>query len=226
MPVKSDLGVVLENGGKPVAFASKRWTQAEAKKSTTERELNAMIFGIKKFSYFLKGAKFKAITDHKPLMYIRGKRNAEEHLKEKMIRHGDYDFEIEYRSGKEIAHADALSRKPVRRIEVAEADFVEAIEEDGTMKAVRDGLISDEEWRSDDPELKFYQSDRAKLTVVDGIVWRFPGSEMRGRLFCQLSSAEPSWVSLMAIPVLDTWVLGGLWRGSQHTTTGTMSRKM
>lgn len=168
-------GVVLENGGKPVAFASKRWTPSEAKKSTTERELNAMIFGIKKFSYFLKGAKFKAVTDHKPLAYIKDKRNAEEHLKEKMLRLGDYDFEIEYRPGKDIPHADALSRKPVRRIEVAEVDLVDAIENDRNMRVVRDGLVSGEQWDTDDPEQRFYQSDRANLTVSDGIIWRSSG---------------------------------------------------
>ena len=170
-------GAVLENGGKPVAFASKRWTPAEAKKSTTERELNGMIFGIKKFSYFLKGARFKAVTDHKPLAYIRDKRNAEEHLKEKMLRLGDYDFEIEYRPGSEIPHADALSRKPVRRIDVAEADLVDAIENDRNIKTVRDGLVSGEEWDTDDQELRFYQSDRAKLTVEDGVIWRSSGNQ-------------------------------------------------
>ena len=168
-------GVVLENGGKPVAFASKRWTPAEAKKSVTERELNAMIFGIKKFSYFLKGAKFKAVTDHKPLVYIREKRNGEEHLKEKMLRLGDYDFEIEYRPGSEIPHADALSRKPVRRIEVAEADLADAIEKDEKMKTVRDGLMSGEEWDTADQELRFYQADREKLTVEGGVIYRSSG---------------------------------------------------
>lgn len=165
-------GAVLENGGRPVAFASKRWNPSEAKKSTTERELNGMIFGIKKFAYFLKGATFKVVTDHQPLAYIREKRNAEEHLKEKMLRLGDYDFEIEYRPGKEIPHADALSRKPVRRIEVAEADLAEAIEDDETLKAVRDGLMLGGTWDSDTPEKRFYETQKANLTVEDGIIWR------------------------------------------------------
>ena len=166
-------GVVLENDGKPVAYASKRWSVAEAKKSVTEKELAAVIFGVKKFRFFLKGAHFLVVSDHKPLQYLLRKRNAAEHLRDKLLDLAeDYDFDIKYRPGQEIPHADALSRKPVRRLAFESDALKTATEADEEIRALRDELLRGSSGTISSAEIQFYASEKSKYYVSDGVVMR------------------------------------------------------
>ena len=67
-------GAVLSQGeiGKdlPVAFASRSFNKAERNYSTVERELAAIVWGMKYFRPYLYGKPFKVVSDHKPLKWI------------------------------------------------------------------------------------------------------------------------------------------------------------
>jgi len=54
----------------PVAFASRSFNKVERRYSTIERELAAILWGIKYFRPYLFGRSFKVVTDRKPLKWI------------------------------------------------------------------------------------------------------------------------------------------------------------
>ncbi|GFY31184.1 retrovirus-related Pol polyprotein from transposon 297 [Trichonephila clavipes] len=67
-------GVVLsqriEGEEHPIVFLSKTFSKAERNYSTVERELAAIIFGLKRLKHYLDGQKFIIETDHNPLRYL------------------------------------------------------------------------------------------------------------------------------------------------------------
>ena len=109
------LGEVLSQKGESekdehvIAYASKSLTESERKWSTTELECLAIIWAVEKFHYYLAGRKFKIITDHYALKWL--KENAlKGRLARWILRLQPYDFEIIYKEGKKHKNADALSR--------------------------------------------------------------------------------------------------------------------
>ena len=94
-------------------FASQALTGAEKNYQNLERECLATIWGMEKFHYFLYGKKFTLETDQKPLVSIYKKHMVEisPRIQKLVVRSFPYQpFDIQYRRGKEIPLADALSR--------------------------------------------------------------------------------------------------------------------
>ena len=56
---------------RPVAFASRMLTPAEANYTPTEGEALAIVFALKRFASLLLGEKVIIRTDHKPLSFLR-----------------------------------------------------------------------------------------------------------------------------------------------------------
>ncbi|KAL1122261.1 hypothetical protein AAG570_003666 [Ranatra chinensis] len=74
------VGAVLsqvENGeDRPVAYASRKLTDAETRYPAIERELLGVVWGVQQFRPYLWGRRFKVRTDHKPLVWVdRGAEN-------------------------------------------------------------------------------------------------------------------------------------------------------
>jgi hypothetical protein len=67
------IGCVLSQGkiGKdlPIACASRTLNRAEQNYSTTEKELCAIVWGVKQYRPYLLGQKFNIITDHRALTW-------------------------------------------------------------------------------------------------------------------------------------------------------------
>ncbi|KAK4325292.1 hypothetical protein Pmani_004105 [Petrolisthes manimaculis] len=78
------IGAVLfqEKDGEifPVAYHSRKMKPAEINYSTVEKELLAVVEGIKKYYYYLYGDKFVLETDHMPLESLRTSKNANARL--------------------------------------------------------------------------------------------------------------------------------------------------
>jgi hypothetical protein len=108
------LGAVLSQGdlGKdlPVAFASRTLNQAEKNYSTTEKELLAIVWGMRYFRPYLYGKQFLVVTDHKPLTWIMNVKDPGSLLLRWRIKLEEYDYEVVYRKGTLNTNADALSR--------------------------------------------------------------------------------------------------------------------
>ena len=118
------LGAVLShrfpNGEeRPVGFASRMLTSAETKYSHLDKEALAIIYGVKKFHQYLHGRTFEIKTDHKPLTHIFSEHRGTPTMASARIQRwaltlGGYDYTIQYKEGKNMANADALSRLPLK----------------------------------------------------------------------------------------------------------------
>ncbi|CAH2084993.1 unnamed protein product [Euphydryas editha] len=103
---------VIEGRRHAVAYMSMRTTEVESRYHSYELETLAVVRAIKHFKQYLYGRKFKVITDCNAL-------KASKHKKELLPRVyrwwaflQNYDFDIEYRKGEHIQHADFFSRNP------------------------------------------------------------------------------------------------------------------
>lgn len=99
------LGAVLSQGtvgsDKPVAYASRTLSDTEARHSTIERELLAIIWAVKHFRPYLFGQKFQIYTDHRPLAWLYSLKEPNSKLTRWRLRLQEYDFEIIYKNGKQ-----------------------------------------------------------------------------------------------------------------------------
>ena len=110
---KKGLGAVILQDSKPVMFASRALTGAEKNYQNLERECLATIWGMEKFHYFLYGKHFTLETDQKPLASIYKKHMVDisPRIQRLVVRSFPYQpFDVQYRRGKDIPLADALSR--------------------------------------------------------------------------------------------------------------------
>jgi transposase InsO family protein len=110
---QAGLGVVLLQGGRPVAYGSKALTDTEKNYSQIEKELLAILFGLKKFHTYVYGRNDITVeTDHLPLVRILDKPLHDVPLRLQKMRMAlqHYSFKIVGKSGKDVPVADALSR--------------------------------------------------------------------------------------------------------------------
>jgi RNase H-like domain found in reverse transcriptase len=94
----------------PVAYASRAFTKGEKNKSTIEKELTAIHWGVMHFKPFLYGKKFTILTDHKPLVYLFAMKNPTSKLTRMRWDLEEFQYSVEYVPGKSNSVADALSR--------------------------------------------------------------------------------------------------------------------
>ena len=95
-----------------IAYGGRDLNPAERNYSTTEREALAIVEGIKKFRNYLYGPKFVINTDHHAFRYVMSIKDPSGRLARWALLVQQYDFTIEYKSGKQNLDADALSRRP------------------------------------------------------------------------------------------------------------------
>ena len=100
-----------------VAYASRLMTKTEINYGITEKECLAVIYGIKQFRNYLYGTKFKVITDHSALHWLKNIKMPSSRLTRWSIYIQEFDCEIIHRKGSHHANVDAISR-PVFAIEL------------------------------------------------------------------------------------------------------------
>ena len=184
-----------DGSDQPIAFASRTLAPVERNYSQLEREGLAIIFGIKKFHQYLLGHDFVVHSDHQPLKYLFGETRAIPVLASSRIQRwalflSSYSYSVQYKPGRQLANADALSRLPLDPH--SEAPAVK-----GNVLLLRDHLEGSvvtskqiQQWTSKDPimatvrkfmlqvwpelnqqrELQPFFNRRHELTVVDGCV--------------------------------------------------------
>jgi len=104
------LGAVLMQEGRPLAYYSHGLKGRNLLLSTYEKELLALVSAVQKWRHYLLGHRFKIKTDQQALKHLLQQRMgtpAQQRWVSKLL---GFDFEVEYKQGKENKAADALSR--------------------------------------------------------------------------------------------------------------------
>ncbi|KAM7284083.1 uncharacterized protein ISCGN_001186 [Ixodes scapularis] len=183
------LSHVMKDGTvRPIAYASRTLSKAEENYSQIEKEALALIFGVKKFHFYIYGREFTLITDHKPLQAILGPKSgipaiAAARLQRWAVTLSAYKYKLAYRTSAENADADCFSRLPLQSTEVDDShdetfytlrlaslpvtsrDIARHTERDPVLSLVVD--FTKKGWPShlDDKVLKPYFDRRRELTV-------------------------------------------------------------
>ena len=113
----SGLGAVLyqqqDGQDRVVAYASRSLKQSEKNYPAHKLEFLALKWAVcEKFHDYLYGGKFEVVTDNNPLTYVFSTAKLDATGQRWVAALSDYDFTIRYRSGKNNADADGLSRLP------------------------------------------------------------------------------------------------------------------
>lgn len=114
----SGMGVILaqkndQGEEHPILYLSKKFSEAEKKYSTTEKECAAIIFAVRKLQCYLDGhSKFIIVTDHNPLVWLKNNVSLNPRLMRWALTLQPYNYTVVHRSGKNHKNVDALSRTP------------------------------------------------------------------------------------------------------------------
>lgn len=98
----------------PVAYFSKRLSEAQKKKKAIYIESLAIREAIRYWRFWLIGRHFTIITDHKPLQHLNLKSCTDEELGDLANELLQFDFNVlYYHPGSDNAEADCLSQNPI-----------------------------------------------------------------------------------------------------------------
>ena len=107
-----------ENGAfRPVAFASRFFTDCERKYAINELELLGVLWGLEYFRYYVYGKRVNLLTNHQALQPLlkcnRAHKQYSARLTRWLDRLGHFDVNVQYTAGKNIPLTDYLSRHPI-----------------------------------------------------------------------------------------------------------------
>ena len=160
--------------------------------ATIEKEASAVIFGIKRFRYYLQDKHFLIISDHRPLQWLHNFRDENGKLGRWSILLGNFNYTIRYRPGRKHENADFLSRIAV----VSESiDFTSTIREqqslDYTCQAIKRYL--DDDILDDNNPMPIWAKERDLYFFQDGILCRTnKSSSKKRRNFTQIQIFIPA----------------------------------
>lgn len=106
-------------------FASTTLSETEKRYSQLDKEVLAIIFGVRKFHKFIYGRPFKLVTDYKPLKQIFNPSKSIPQLSTARLQRwaitlAAYNYEIVFKKGDCNSNADGLSRLPLESMELVD----------------------------------------------------------------------------------------------------------
>ncbi|KAF8413570.1 hypothetical protein HHK36_001561 [Tetracentron sinense] len=168
------LGAVLVQEGRPVAFASKALSAKSLGFSTYEKELLAVVFAVTKWRPYLIGRHFKIKTDH---LSLKLQQRITTPLQHKWLtKLMGYDFDLNYRSGKENIVADALSRQHENTTQMISMLMVISMPISDWMIAIQ------KEWENDADLQRLIEDLKREPMTHPGYSWTHDQLRFKGRL--------------------------------------------
>ena len=107
---KYQLGSVISQNNKPIAFYSRKLSDTQTRYTTAERELLSIVETFKEFRNILLGQIITVYTDHRNLTYTN--QNSERVLRWRLLIE-EYNPKLVYLEGKKNVVADTLSRNSI-----------------------------------------------------------------------------------------------------------------
>ncbi|GJU26094.1 putative mitochondrial protein [Tanacetum coccineum] len=104
------IGAVLQQNKHPIAYLSKTLAPKHQSLSTYEKELLAMVLALQKWRVYLLDRHFKIRTDHFSLKYVLDPKITTPFQSKWLPKLLGFDYEIEYKKGKDNAITDGLSQ--------------------------------------------------------------------------------------------------------------------
>lgn len=162
----------------PIFYFSKRTTPVESKYHSYELEMLAIVYSLKRFRIYLQGIEFKIVTDCNSIKLALQKKEINPRILRWALELQNYNYLIEQRSGKQMMHADALSRKSILIIEGNSFERVLSIkqDQDKEISEIRDRLAKTESkhfemrdglvYRKNKNELLFYVPNDMESQVI------------------------------------------------------------
>ena len=106
------LSQVQDGKERVIAYASRSLSKTERRYCVTRREMLALVEFVKHFKSYLLAKPFRARVDHASLRWLLSFREPEGQVARWLQQIAVFDFQIEYRPGKQHGNSDALSRMP------------------------------------------------------------------------------------------------------------------
>ncbi|GAX23113.1 hypothetical protein FisN_UnNu094 [Fistulifera solaris] len=110
---KTQLGAVIMQKGKPIAFYSRKLTPAQQKYTTTERELLSIVETLREYRSILLGYEIDVWTDHKNLTFETHP-SSSDRIHRWLLYIEEFGPTLHYIKGEANVVADALSRLPLK----------------------------------------------------------------------------------------------------------------
>ena len=121
---KVQLGAVIVQDKRPIAFFSRKLTPAQTRYTVTERELLSIVEVLKEFRNILMGQQIIVHTDHENLTYKT--QNSDRVMRWRLYIE-EYSPDLQYVPGQNNVVADALSRLEIQTEPMEETFFTEGI---------------------------------------------------------------------------------------------------
>ena len=142
------IGAVLMQNGHPLAYISKHLQGKQLHLSIYEKKLLAVVFAVQKWRHYLLNAHFVIKTDQRSLKYLLEQRLNTPIQQQWLPKLLEFDYEIQYKEGKENLVADALSRVTGSEVlhmalSVLECDLLQQIKNAYTSDPTLHNLIDD-----------------------------------------------------------------------------------
>ena len=112
---------------RPIGYGSQTLQQPEKKYGATELEAMGVVWAVKHFRHYLYGHRCHVFTDHEPLKSLLNTPHPSGELACWGLALQEAGITIHYRPGKSNASADSLSRHPVGRSSIHDADTENSI---------------------------------------------------------------------------------------------------
>ena len=106
------LGAVISQNGRPIAFYSRKLNSAQRRYTTTERELLSIVECLREFKNILLGYEIEIWTDHKNLTHETTLMSSDRVMRWRLIIE-EYGPTLKYIEGESNVVADALTRLPM-----------------------------------------------------------------------------------------------------------------
>lgn len=151
-----------------IAYHSRKTTSTEQRYHSYDLETLAVVDALTKFRVYLIGIKFTVVTDCSAVRATATKKDLNPRVARWWVYLQDFDFNVVYRPGSQLAHVDYLSRNPMRclAVDITSSEWIKVAQlQDDEIKVIREILASGD----NKPDVREYFE---KYDLKGGVVFR------------------------------------------------------